>query len=157
MKGEFSLLGVDKLVKTIGEVNHDVVFKSGRFALRKAANLVAKSLVDGASKLDDPETGRSIASNIAVRFGSRSSKNGNIVFRVGVRGGAVLSKGGMKNAGARTPHWRLLEFGTEKMAARPFFRRALENNVGSVTAEFLTQLQRALDRAVKRIVGGEVK
>lgn len=157
MTGNFSLLGVDKLVKTIKQVNHDVAFKSGRFALRKAANLVAKALKDDASRLDDPQTARSISENVAVRFGSRSSKNGNIVFRVGVRGGAVLAKGGLKTAGAATPHWRLLEFGTEHMAARPFFRRALENNVGSATAEFLTHFQKALDRAVKRIVGGEVK
>lgn len=150
MAGEFSLIGTEKLIKTIKAVNHDVVFKSGRFALRKAANLVAASLKVGAAKLDDPETARSIADNVAVRFASKSSKNGNIVFRVGVRGGAVLSKGGAKTSGSPTPHWRLLEFGTEKMAARPFFRQALEGNINQATAEFISQFQKSLDRAVKK-------
>jgi len=150
MAGEFSLLGADELVKTIREVNQDVTFKGGRFALRKAANLVAASLRAGASRFDDPETARSIADNVAVRFSSRASKGGKIVFRVGIRGGAVLSKGGQKRGGAPTPHWRLLEFGTERMPARPFVRQALEGNISQATGEFLNQFKRALDRAVRR-------
>lgn len=150
MEAKFSLIGVDKLIQTIKEVNHDVAFKSGRFALRKSANLVAKAMRGGAAKLDDPETARSISQNVAVRFSSRASKRGDIVFRVGILGGAVLSKGGSKTAGAPTPHWRLLEFGTEKMRAQPFVRPALEGNVSAALSEFISQFGRALDRAVRR-------
>lgn len=146
----FSLIGADELVATLKTVNNDVRYKSGRFALRKAANLVAKALKEGALRLDDPETGRSIADNVAVRFSSRTFKRtGKLMFRVGIKHGAVLSKGGDKSVNAPTPHWRLLEFGTQNMAARPFARPALERNVGPATTEFLRQFKKKLDRAVK--------
>lgn len=148
---QFSLRGVDELNKALKEVSDDVRKKGGRFALRKAANLVAGALRVGAQRLDDPATGRAISQNVAVRFSSRRFKRtGDLMFRVGVLQGAVLSKGGNENAGAPTPHWRLLEFGTEKMAARPFARPALERNVGQATNEFVTQLKKALDRAAQR-------
>ena len=72
------------------------------------------------------------------------------MFRVGIKHGAILSKGGDKTANAPTPHWRLLEFGTEKMAASPFARPALEENVGKAIAEFITQYKKAIARALKR-------
>jgi len=150
MAGEFSLLGVDELIKTIKEVNRDVALKSGRFALRKAANLVAEAARFGASRLDDPETARSISQNVAVRFSSRASKGGRLMFRVGIRGGALLSRGGKKGQGAATPHWRLLEFGTSKMPARPFLRPALASNVSAAIAEFKSQFSASLARAIIR-------
>lgn len=152
MEVKFSLIGVDELIAAIGQVNDDLKLKGGRFALRKAANLVATSLKSGAQALDDAETGRSIASNVAVRFSSKTFKSTrNLMFRVGIKHGAVLSKGGDKSANAPTPHWRLLEFGTEKMAAHPFARPALERNVGAATAEFVKQYKVKLDRLVKQV------
>lgn len=152
---EFSLIGVEKLSKTIEAVKYDIRRKGGRFALRKAANIVADALKQNAARLDDPTTGQKIADNVAVRFSSRAFKRtGNLVFRVGILKGAVLSKAGDKNANAPTPHWRLLEFGTEKMPAQPFARLAFERNIGQATSEFLTQYQKALDRAIKRAAKG---
>jgi hypothetical protein len=36
------------------------------------------------------------------------------------------------------------------MAAQPFARPALENNIGAATREFIVQFKKALERAVKR-------
>lgn len=157
---EFSLTGIDDLLGKIESVKHDVKFKGGRFALRKAANLVAAAAKANALQHNDPRTGRAIADNVAVRFSNRTFKNtGNLMFRVGVVHGAqlpVLAKGEKADDGekAPTPHWRLLEFGTEKMRSRPFMRPALADNIGAATSEFLTQYEKALDRAIKKASKG---
>jgi hypothetical protein len=36
------------------------------------------------------------------------------------------------------------------MAAQPFARRALEENVGQATREFLLEFKKAIERAIKR-------
>jgi HK97 gp10 family phage protein len=44
----------------------------------------------------------------------------------------------------------LLEFGTEKMAASPFMRKALADHISEVTNTFITEYEKAIDRAIKR-------
>lgn len=158
---EFSLIGMDEVLGRLDALSHDVKYKGGRFALRKAAQLVARAAADNARKLDDAGTGRSIADNInsgnkypGLRFSNRTFKaSGDIKFRVGVKQGAVLPKRGDEvdtDAGGPTPHWRLLEFGTEHSAAQPFMRKALSENVGAAIAEFAQHYGPAMDRALKR-------
>jgi HK97 gp10 family phage protein len=151
MPEQFSLQGVDELLGKFASIKSDVKYKGGRFALRKAANLVANAAKTSAARIDDPATGRSIAGNIAVRFSTRTFKlSGNLMFRVGVLHGAKLKDGGDTAPNAPTPHWRLIEFGTEKMAATPFMRPALENNIQAATGEFIGQYKKAIDRAIKK-------
>lgn len=147
----FSLTGIDSLVGKLEAVTYDMKRKGGRSALRKAAQVVAAKAEEGALRIDDPETGRSIAKNIALRWNGRLFKaSGDLGFRVGVLHGAVLKSGGDKSANSPTPHWRLLEFGTEKMRAQPFLRRALPESISDATNTFLTGYEKAIDRAIKR-------
>ena len=82
---EFSLTGIDSLVGKLESISSDMKRKGGRSALRKAAQLVADRAKEGAKKIDDPETGRSIADNIALRWNGRLFKaSGDLGFRVGV-------------------------------------------------------------------------
>lgn len=148
---QFSLIGVDSLLAKLESVSFDVKRKGGRAALRKAAQLIANKAKEGAERLDDKETGRSIADNIALRWNGRLFKrSGNLGFRVGVLHGAVLKDGGDLSQNAPTPHWRLFEFGTEKMAAAPFMRPALANSISEVTNTFVTEYEKSIDRAIKR-------
>jgi HK97 gp10 family phage protein len=146
--------GMQELSDRIKTVSDDLRYKGGRFALRKAATLVQKAAKQNAQQLDDVETGRSIAKNIAIRWdGRRFKATGNLAFRLGVLHGAVLAKPGQpvpKEAGAPTPHWRLVELGTEKMPARSFLRRAAAENVEAFMGEFVQQYGKALDRAIKK-------
>ena len=149
---EFQLSGVDALVAKLDAVSKEIRFKGGRFGLRKAANLVAAAAREKVSQVDDPETGRSIAKNVAVRFSNRTFKRtGNLLFRVGVLGGAALPKNnedeGLKGP---TPHWRLIETGTEKMRAQPFLRPALSENISACIDTFATETNKSIDRAIKR-------
>ena len=151
---EFSLYDPDNVFKKLKNFPDALRFKGARFALRKSANLVAKEAKQNAMKLDDPATASAIAENIAVRFSSRTFKRtGNVMMRVGVRGGAKLSDQEKSQGlpGKGTQHWRLLEFGTSRMRARPFMRPALENNINKATSEFIRQLDRWMARNIKKI------
>ena len=148
---KFSLIGVDSLLGKLATVNDEVKRKTGRTALRRAAEMVANNFKEGARRWDDPDTGRSIADNIVLRWNGRLfRRTGDLGFRVGVLHGAVLVKNGSAEKSAPTPHWRLLEFGTEHIAADPVARPALEDHISEVTNEFATQFEKGLDRAIRR-------
>lgn len=150
---EFKIDGLEALQSKLKNISTETQYKGGRFALRKAAQIVRNAARQGAQQLDDSETGRSIAENIAERWNGKAFKsNGDLMFRVGVLKGAVLPKDGNKDTGKKgsTPHWRLLEFGTEKMQAKPFMRQSLENNLQTATDEFVTQYGKAIDRAIAK-------
>lgn len=86
---QFSLLDPDGAIDKLKALPDAFRYKGARFALRKAANLVRDAAQQNARKLDDPATASVIAENIAVRFSSRTFKRtGNVMFRVGVMGGA---------------------------------------------------------------------
>lgn len=151
---ELKIQGLDELLGKLSAVSYDVKRKGGRSALRKAAQLIAQRAKEGAQRVDDSSTGRSIADNIGLRWNGRLWKrSGSLGFRVGVLHGALLPKNGESvetGSKAPTPHWRLLEFGTEKMAAQPFMRPALADNTSEATDVFVSEYQKALDRAIKR-------
>lgn len=148
---EFSITGLDGFLGKLGSLSYDVRRKGGRAALRKAAQVLMQKAKDGAERIDDKETGRSIADNIALRWNGKLFKQtGDLGFRVGVLHGAVLKDGGDLGPNSPTPHWRLIEFGTEKMAAVPFMRPALANSISEVTNTFVTEYEKAIDRAIRR-------
>lgn len=149
--------GVEALAKRLEGLRYDVAKKGGRFALRKAAQVIRDQAKQNAAKLNDPQTGRSIAANITEKWSSKFNKStGDLMFRVGVNHGAVLPKPGEQpdeGVGGPTPHWRLLEFGTEKMPANPFMRPAGEQSAQTATDTFIVQFGKALDRALKKAGG----
>lgn len=148
------MTGVDELAKKLEGLRYDVQKKGGRFALRKAAQVLRNQARQNAQSVDDSETGRSIARNITEKWNGRLNKQtGDLGFRVGVSQGAVLPKKGERpdeSAGGPTPHWRLLEFGTEKMAARPFMVPAMEQSAQRATDVFIAEYVKAIDRALKK-------
>lgn len=148
---EFSILGLEGLLGKLATVSVDVRHKGGRAALRKAAQVVVQKAKEGAERIDDKATGRSISDNIALRWNGRLFKRtGDLGFRIGVLHGAVLKDGGDLSSNAPTPHWRLIEFGTEKMPAAPFMRPALADSINEVTNTFVTEYEKAIDRAIRR-------
>ncbi|MEE3636612.1 HK97-gp10 family putative phage morphogenesis protein [Pseudomonas sp. AL 58] len=148
---DFSITGLDSLLGKLESLSYDVRRKGGRAALRKAAQVVMQKAKDGAERIDDKVTGRSIAENIALRWNGKLFKQtGDLGFRVGVLHGAVLKDGGDLSPNSPTPHWRLIEFGTEKMAAAPFMRPALASSISEVTNTFVTEYEKAIDRAIRR-------
>jgi len=171
----YSLEGVDALNKMMKVVGHEVSYKGGRFALRKAANLIADAVKKSALRLDDPETTEKISKNVAVRWSSKQFKHsGDLMFRVGLLGGArslntsvkkrrgkrtleelgELAGKGKNNPGGDTWYWRFLEFGTINTRATPFMRPALARYSQAATVEFVKQAKKSIERAVKKAAKG---
>ncbi|WP_341706532.1 HK97-gp10 family putative phage morphogenesis protein [Halopseudomonas sp.] len=149
-------VNVDGLAEVLGKfeaIETDLKLKGGRFALRKAAQLVRDRARQNAASLDDPETAANIERNIVERWSGRAFKQrGDLMFRVGVMGGAggnasSASLDGLP--GKDTRHWRYKEFGTETVPATPFLRRALADNISAAISEFATQYDKKMTRAIK--------
>lgn len=148
----FEMEGVEALEAKLKGISYDMKFKGGRFALRKAANLIRDKAKGKAERFDDAATGRKVADNVAVRWsGKHFKRTEDLKFRVGVKGGGK-TRGGNPDTGVggKTPHFHLLEFGTERMPAQPFLRPALAENTQEASREFIKQYGKAVDRAIKR-------
>lgn len=151
---QFSILDPDHAIDKIIGLPNAMRYKGARFGMRKAANLVRDKAQENARKLDDPATASVISENIAVRFSSRTFKRtGDVLFRVGVRGGAKLSDQEKSEGlpGKGTQHWRLQEFGTEHARAQPFMRPALSQNINQAISEAAKHMDRWLARNVDKI------
>lgn len=178
---QFEIEGLDDLLSKMDGLVHDVKFKGGRFALRRAAQVLQRQAIANAERLNDPETTEEIAKNIVVRWsGRRFRRTGNLMFRVGILGGARSSsksavkserrrrRAGIKslkelgeiegkgksNPGGDTYYWRFLELGTAKSAAQPFMRPVPDQAGQKAVSEFIAQYDKALDRAIKRQAKG---
>lgn len=148
---DFSIIGVEALLGKLSSVSEDLRRRGGRAALRRAGNVIVEKAKANASRIDDPHTGRSIAANVAMRWNGRVFKTtGNLAFRIGVLHGAVLKKHPDLGENAPTPHWRLIELGTENVRAQPFMRPAAESSISEVVNVFATEYEKSLDRAIKR-------
>ena len=150
----FTIEGLDALQSKLQALKFDVQKKGGRFALRKAAKVIADRVRSNASGIDDPESAESISKNIAERWNGRLNKKsgGNdLGFRIGVLGGAKdPGKEDSKNPGGTTFHWRFVEFGTSKMQAHPFVRPAMEQAGQQAIDTFVNEYSRAMDRALRK-------
>lgn len=150
MDVSFNLEGVEQLEVKLKAVQKDLRNKGGRAALRKAANVIAKAARKNARAIDDPDTGRSIARNIATRWDGRMFKRtGDLSFRIGVRGGGKFSaRAGNPDTGAggATPHWHLVELGTRNARAHPFLRPAATEKAQEAATTFITEFGKALDK-----------
>ena len=151
--------GLEAVLGKLKALQEEPRRKTTRTALRKAANLVRDQAKANAERLDDPTTSESIAANVVVRNDTRYARTtGDFKMSVGVLGGASgaavavgeLRGKGKSNPGGDTYYWRFHEFGTSKMAARPFMRPAMEQQIDPATAEFVKQFEKAITRAVRK-------
>lgn len=107
--------------------------------LRGATGAAAAVIKDAAIANAPLRTGRLILNIIAAR---RHPEKHDEEWAITVR---------HKGKGWRQAfYWKFLEFGTEKMAARPFLRPAFEGNVGRAIEAFRARLAKRLHRLVGR-------
>ena len=142
MDNKFQVQGLDGVLKAMRALGPKLAKKGALASLRKGARIVVKDARANALALDDPETASKIAKNVTSRADARGGKrNGGAMVKVGIAGGAKPLAGNTD-----TGHWRLLEFGTSKMPAQPFMRRALETNIPQVTDAIVTELKIQIDK-----------
>ncbi|WP_133178980.1 HK97-gp10 family putative phage morphogenesis protein [Shewanella decolorationis] len=148
---DFSIVGLKEVKAKMNKVSQTVIDTGTRTALRKAAGIVKKAAQQNALAVDDPKTGRRIRDNITLQFASRLfQRNGVIMYRVGVatNRGRIPTPNADEGARGNTPHWHLVEFGTERAQARPFMRPALANNINQVINSFTFEFDKELDKAL---------
>lgn len=149
--------GVEPVIQKLQSLTPDLKRKALRNAVGRGASIIRKSATSRA-----PEDTGAMSKNIRVQFASRTTRRtGDMTFRVGVRGGA--QKPGSKTRFARTKkakrsaiaegsstwYWRLVEFGTQKMRARPFMRLAMASSAESVFRSIGSDLDKAIDKFAK--------
>lgn len=119
----------------------DIEAKIAKKALRTAARK-GMAIVRDQVKANAPEDTSDEADNIKTKAFialQTSYRRGVLSVRVGVRGGAKQNPD--------TPYyWRMVEFGTKHISAKPFMTPALENNAEAVIDRIADELRRELDK-----------
>lgn len=147
----FTLTGFEEVRKKLAQTPIKLRTKGSRRALGRAAAIVRKAARQNALRVDDAETGRRIADNIGQRVRSGySRRTGDAMVSVGVLTERGRIPKGNPDTGRKgnTPHWHLIELGTEKARAQPFLRPALESNIGAVIDKFAVELDKELEKAL---------
>lgn len=150
--------GLEQVRRKMAALPKKFALAGAKRGLRKGANVIRDAARRNAKRLDDPKSAEDIAKNITTQGGSakRNRSEGGVVMRVGVMGGARSKRSGVDYTGKAAPggdtwYWRLLEFGTSKMAAQPFMRPALSENVESAISASVTALNTELDKEVAKL------
>jgi HK97 gp10 family phage protein len=146
---EFKLTGMDALSKRLQAIPRGLRNKPGKSALGSAARVVTNQAKQNALRVDDAETGRTIAANVTQRMRSKYTKQtGDLKVSVGVATDKGRIPKGNPDTGPKgnTPHWHLIELGTERARAQPFMRPALESSIDKVQRVFAEKLSKQLDK-----------
>jgi HK97 gp10 family phage protein len=146
--------GVDELRRALEAMPARIRARAVRAALRKAALPIrddAKArapVLQGRLPYRTPGTVRRRISLRASKFARQAGDEGVFVGVKPLRGRADTRRYG--KAGARNPndpfYWRFLEFGTRKMAARPFLGPAARAKGNEVVRNFLRESLPAIEK-----------
>ena len=116
-------------------------------SVRYGAQIIAEQARAIVRHIDDPTTGRQIARNIVVKYRSkRSAQIKGVVYSIGVEYPRGRMPPGNPDDGVNTPHFHLLELGTEKMRARPFLVPAAIMRAQDVSQAIASQATKRLDK-----------
>ena len=144
---KFSIIGMDRTSQRFYALSDFFRKKAAQSALGSAVRVITNDAKRRALTIDDPETGRVIADNIVQRVRSRYyRKTGDIMISVGVNTahGRIPPGNPDTGKGGSTPHWHLVEEGTEKMPARPYLRPAMNENIEKVLDTFARKLEQKI-------------
>lgn len=151
---EFDIQGLDGVIAQMRKAGGAVTGKITRSAVRKGAVVVRNAARRGWQQVDREGTPNSIAKNVAVQFAGRTFRQtGDVMFRVGIRGGAKQYANNVANrrkrqvgkeykTGGSTFYWRFLELGTSSIPARPVLQPALFNKGSAVLAALVRDMER---------------
>lgn len=144
--------GFDAIQKKAAKLQREVRDKLYVNAGRAGARVIAERAKQNVMRIDDPVTGRSIANNIAVRYRKRKSQQtGDVIVSVGVLYPKARIPKGNPDDGKETPHWHLIERGTEHARAQPFLVPAAIESESAVVDAVARNLDRGLTREVKKL------
>lgn len=150
---QWSLIGFDKVIARMRSIPVAMRGEAGRSALGSAARVVANVAKANAQRVDDPKTGRIIANNITQRFRKKYFQStGDLMISVGVNYPKGPIPKGNPDLGEKgpTPHWHLIELGTERARAQPFLRPALESSINQAMGTFAVKLDAQITKQLAK-------
>lgn len=153
------LEGVEDLKRALANATKSIRTKAVRGALRAAGKVIQQAARANAPVLVIPTPYRAtgtVKKRITVRASKFSRQAGNEGVYINVRpisGKAQVKKYG--RAGAKNKndpfYWRFLEFGTKKMAARPFLRPAAESRGNEAINVFMKTVIPQIEKLNNRV------
>lgn len=141
--------GADQLLARMRGLAQALRQKPAQRALGRAAAVIRKQAKANAMAMDDPDTGRRIADNIVQRVRSRYGRaTGDVKISIGVGTEKGRIPKGNPDTGPKgnTPHWHLVELGTQQVKAQPFLRPAAQTRGQAAINTFATELDKQLDK-----------
>jgi len=111
---EVALLGMDKLITRLANLQNEVLDRTAETSLKK----VAVKIRDSAKKLCPVATG-SLQKSIRLQVHARPARH---IHKIGVSAGGYITN---PNTGRRVDYARYVEHGTSRMTMHPFMRPAL--------------------------------
>lgn len=132
--------GLDEVLNRMATMRLNVQKKYAKKAAKKALKPVKDDAIKNAKLIDDPATAEKIHQNVQIQIGKPKNKD-EIIFRVGIKGGAKSKNTKKKGKGGDTFYWRFVELGTSTIPAAPFLRPALAKNINKATVIFITELK----------------
>jgi HK97 gp10 family phage protein len=150
-KANFTLIGFKELQAKLKKLDQEVRIKATRAALRRTAGIVVKAAKQNALTVDDKKTGRRIADNIRLQYGSKVfNRSGVHLYRIGVstRWKNIVRGNKDEGVGGNTPHWHLVEFGTRRSREQQYMRPALRSNINNVLNRFARELNKEINKLV---------
>lgn len=129
MSIQFNTAELRRISLRMAQLDEKVAKKGIRTAVRKAMTIVR----DQVKQTAPVDTGKTKV-NVAMRV---SFKGTYVTAKVGIAGGA--------KANPTSPYyWRMVEFGTRNMPARPFMLPALEGNQQAILDKLTEELGNAV-------------
>lgn len=146
--GSSPLKGLDEVLKKMENMRTGTKNKHIRKALKKALVPMRDKVKENAKKLDDPKTKEKIWRNVQIQSGK--SKENELKYRVGIRGGAKKKSDKGRGPGGDTWYFRLIEFGTRYVPAVPFIRPAFEATKKEAQQIFVEELRKSIIEEVRK-------
>ena len=137
--------GLDQVLRNLKELPFKVRRTAARKATGKGAAVIRRKAKKNALRVDDPETGRRIADNITQRFRSGYFRQtGDTMISVGVatKKGRIPRGNPDEGKKGNTPHWHLVELGTENAKPEPYLRPAASESVSEVFNTVANELEK---------------
>lgn len=152
-KGSIHVEGLRDLGERMKALSFDINSRGSRAATRAAARVIQEAAKKNAAPMRD--TGnleRSIMTRMIPKGKTRYTAEAHVAVRTGKVSRKERAAARKKGVAARVDayYWRFVEFGTVKMAARPFMRPALEANRQAAIDAMVAQLLKAIARGEKR-------
>ena len=150
MTGNIKLSGMSDLRRALEKLPKELRRTTESAALRAGATPIRKAAKANLSGVKD--TG---LLQKALGLTVKKTRAGQLTARVGPRSGfaqVVLRKGRSKPEKANPVKYaHLVEYGTSKMAARPFIRNAIASSETQIMHEMAKGYEKGLDRAVRKL------